>query len=256
MRQSSRTVSGAAGILLLGLAVFGFMQRSPDLSNLPTEQIERLRLKAQAAPQTDALAQIRLAADQGNRSARRVAAFLYLNKTDYASWQTGLEYARLAAKQGDPEAFYLLGQANFNGHATLTQMPDYGRARHWFELAAEHGSGKAQYFLGLIYKNGYGVAADPQTASNWFQQSVDHGNADAMFMLGNAYAHGDGVKPDVKRARKLYQAAASLEHPLASQTLAFALQQGELGFARNQDQADEMMLETEHQIEDMKAATP
>lgn len=256
MRQSSRTVSVTAGILLLGLAVFAFMQRPPDLSNLPMEQIERLRLKAQAAPQTDALAQIRLAADQGNRNARRVAAFLYLNKTDYVSWQTGLEYARLAAKQGDPESFYLLGQAYFNGHATLTQMPDYGRARHWFELAAEHGSAKAQYFLGLIYKNGYGIAADPKAASNWFQQSVDHGNADAMFMLGNAYAHGDGVKPDVKRARKLYQAAASLEHPLASQTLAFALQQGELGFARNQDQADELMLETEHQIEDMKAATP
>ena len=256
MRESSRFLLAAACVALLGSAGFALHLRQPDLSQLSVDEVERLRLKAQAAPQTDALAQIRLAADQGNRAAQRVAGFLYLLKSDAASWQTGVDYAKLAARQGDPEAFYLLGQAYFNGHATLTQMPDYGLARHWFELAAEHGSNKAQYFLGLIFKSGYGIGADPQRASYWFQLAADHGNADAMFMLGNAYAHGEGVKPDVKRARKLYQAAASLEHPLASQTLAFAIQQGELGFSQNQQQADELLQETEHQIDHMKAAAP
>lgn len=256
MRLSNRYLlpAGVAGVIALGVLTSGLHQ--PDLSKLSIEQVDRLRLKAQAAPQTDALTQIRLAADQGNRPAQRVAAFLYLQKSDVASWQTGIDYAKRAAIGGDAEAFFLLGQANFNGHATLTQMPDYGLARHWFELAAEHGSNKAQYFLGLIYKSGYGIAADPQRASHWFQLAADHGNADAMFMLGNAYAHGEGVKPDAKRARKLYQAAASLEHPLASQTLAIALAQGELGFSVNRQDAEELLQETEHQLGHMKADAP
>ncbi len=257
MRLSKRYWQGMAGVMALGLLVAaGLGLHQPDLSGLTVEQIDRLRLKAQAAPQTDALAQIRLAADQGNRPAQRVAAFLYLQKTDVASWQTGIEYAKRAAIGGDPEAFFLLGQANFNGHATLNQMPDYGQARHWFELAAEHGSHKAEYFLGLIYKSGYGIAADPGRASHWFERAANHGNADAMFMLGNAYAHGEGVKPDVRRARKLYQAAASLEHPLASQTLAIAVAQGELGFTANRQDAEELLHEAEHQLGHMKAETP
>lgn len=256
MRLSNRYLcsAGMAGVIALG--ALAFITHQPDLSKLSVEQVDRLRLKAQAAPQTDALAQIRLAADQGNRPAQRVAAFLYLQKSDVASWQTGIDYARRAAIAGDTEAFFLLGQAYFNGHATLTQMPDYGLARHWFELAAEQGSNRAEYFLGLIYKSGYGIAADPQRASHWFQLAADHGNADAMFMLGNAYAHGEGVKPDAKRARKLYQAAASLEHPLASQTLAIAVAQGELGFSVNQQDADDLLQETGHQLGHMKADTP
>ncbi len=256
MRLSNRYLLSTAMAGVVALGTLAFITREPDLSTLSVAQIDQLRLKAQAAPQTDALAQIRLAADQGNRPAQRVAAFLYLQKSDFASWQTGIEYAKRAAVAGDSEAFFLLGQAYFNGHATLTQMPDYGLARHWFELAAEKGSNRAEYFLGLIYKSGYGIAADPQRATHWFELAANHGNADAMFMLGNAYAHGEGVKPDAKRARKLYQAAANLEHPLASQTLAIAVAQGELGFSANQQDADELLHETEHQLGHMKADTP
>jgi TPR repeat protein len=174
-----------AMLALLGLAAIAIPAlglHQPDLSRLSAAEIDRLRLTAQTVPH--ALAQIHLAADQGNRPAQRVTASLYLQKSDPDSWQTGIEYARRAAIGGDPEAFFLLGQVYFNGRATLTQMPDYGRARHWFELAAEHGSNQAEYLLGQIYQNGYGIAPDQERASYWFELAASHGNADAMLMLG------------------------------------------------------------------------
>jgi TPR repeat protein len=241
---------GASGFCLVMLTGLAWYQQTPDHSQWSANQIERLRMKALTV--AEAKNELRSAAEQGNLHAQRAMAGMLLSDPDSNFWLDGLRYANTAATRGDRDAFYLLGQAWFNGHANPTHMPDYGRARSWFEMAAEQGHGKAQYWLGLIYKSGYGIAADPSRAAVWLQQAAQQQDADAMFVLGNLYAYGEGVARDAVRARELYQAAAAMEHPLAAQTLAYALQQGQLGLQPDRMAAEQMLHEVSDHAEETR----
>lgn len=232
----SKVIMGVAGAVLL--AALAYYTPVPNQQQWSANQVERLRMQATTVP--DARQQLRKLAEQGNLHAQRAMAGLQLTDADASHWPDGVRHAQTAALRGDREALFLLGQAWFNGRANPTHMPDHGRARHWFEMAAEQGHGKAQYWLGLIYKSGYGIAADPQRAARWLERAARQNDADAMFMLGNLYAQGEGVARNEVRARELYQTAAAMEHPLAAQTLAYALQQGQLGLMQDEDAAEEM----------------
>src|SRR5262249_44665503 len=45
---------------------------------------------------------------------------------------------------------------------------DYGEARKWYRRAAEQGDAFAQFFLGVMYSNGRGVAQDYVQAHTWY----------------------------------------------------------------------------------------
>ena len=66
----------------------------------------------------------------------------------------------------------------------------------------------AMYDLGLLYKNGWGVAQDYSKACEWFQKAADANNTDAMSNLGSLYQNGWGVARDYRKAREWYQKAA------------------------------------------------
>ena len=50
----------------------------------------------------------------------------------------------------------------------------------WFHKAAEQGVAAAQFFLGLMYADGRGVAKDERKAAEWFQRAANHGDATAQ----------------------------------------------------------------------------
>ena len=49
----------------------------------------------------------------------------------------------------------------------------------WYRLAAEHGDVEAEYGIGLLYANGWGVPSDIDQAARWMQKSAGAGNSDA-----------------------------------------------------------------------------
>ena len=51
-------------------------------------------------------------------------------------------------------------------------------------IAAEQGDADAQFNLGVLYKNGRGVAVDAVKAALWFRLAADQGHASAQFSLG------------------------------------------------------------------------
>ena len=57
---------------------------------------------------------------------------------------------------------------------------DYGKAREWYQMAADAGNTDAMYNLGVLYANGYGVAQDYDKARQWYQKAADAGNAWGM----------------------------------------------------------------------------
>ena len=69
---------------------------------------------------------------------------------------------------------------------TLSLKAMEGDAKALAELRgrAEKGEVSAQYFLGLIYANGRGVAKDEVEAVKWYRKAAEQGDADAQGILG------------------------------------------------------------------------
>lgn len=246
--RRNRFAIAAVLLCLLGIAAMLLQKKTA----LQSAEVDRLRMMAGTGRDPAALDRLRQAAQQGNTEALRAAAAVLVPDKDRSAALQGLEFARIAARRGDRAAQYLLAKTLFDGSAV--QQQDWQQARVWFEKSALQQHSQAAYFLGLIYKNGYGVAVDQKVAAQWFTRAVALENADAMFMLANAYMAGEGVAPDQNHAVRLLQQAAALEHPLASQTLGYALHDGTLGLVRDERQSAEMMLEVEHALRHPRSA--
>jgi hypothetical protein len=87
---------------------------------------------------------------------------------------------------------------------------DYAKVRE-YQQAAAGGNGDAMNNLGLLYKNGLGVAQDYGKARWWFQKGADAGNAYAMENLGWLYQYGLGGAKNYGTARHWYQKAANTD---------------------------------------------
>ena len=85
-----------------------------------------------------------------------------------------------AAEQGDAKAQYNLGVCYKNGEGVAQ---DYKKAVYWYTKAAEQGVSTAQYNLGICYNNGRGVPTDYNKALYWFTRSAEEGDADAAKAL-------------------------------------------------------------------------
>ncbi len=78
---------------------------------------------------------------------------------------------------------------------------------------ADSGDAEAQYNIGWMYLNGYGLAINDSLALEWWQRAADQGHIDATFSMAMLYNLGEGqVKKDMDRAIDLYLTAAEDGH--------------------------------------------
>ncbi|MBY0264627.1 MAG: sel1 repeat family protein, partial [Holosporales bacterium] len=56
-------------------------------------------------------------------------------------------------------------------------------AEKWIRKAAEQGSAKAQYNLGLIYHEGEGMPKNLKEAARWFRKAAEQGLSEATKAL-------------------------------------------------------------------------
>ncbi|MFC0168294.1 tetratricopeptide repeat protein [Pseudoduganella danionis] len=103
-----------------------------------------------------------------------------------------------------------------------------------FSTAAKAGDAQAAYYLGMMYRNGMGVAANAKTAAHWLSFAANHQMPAAMFALAHLYLSGEGVKRDELVARRWIEKAADLEYPDAVMAMAIGLRDGSMGFERNE----------------------
>ena len=111
----------------------------------------------------------------------------------------------LYAKKQVPSAQFILGAMYYNGYGV---EKDYAEAFNWWSKSVEQGYVVAQNNLGLMYYNGYGVEKDYVEAFNWWSKSAEQGLAWAQNNLGDMYYYGRGVKEDYAEAAKWYRKAA------------------------------------------------
>ena len=82
---------------------------------------------------------------------------------------------------------------DFEKGAAAAQSGDFATALKEWQPLAEQGHADAQYNLGMIYQNGYGVIQDYAEAVRWYRLAAEQGFANAQNNLGVTYETGQGV---------------------------------------------------------------
>jgi TPR repeat protein len=78
---------------------------------------------------------------------------------------------------------------------------------------AESGDAEAQYNIGWMYLNGYGLMMNDSLALEWWQRASDQGYIDATFSIAMLYSLGEGkVKKDMDKAIEYYLMAVEDGH--------------------------------------------
>ena len=120
------------------------------------------------------------------------------------------------AECGDVHAQYFLGLLYRNGGLLL---PDAERAVHWLELAAKQNLLAAQYALGKLYLSDDPEVHDIDDGIQWLERASQNGNCDAAYRLGKEYLTGTSVQKDAIKAAEYLRHAADQNHPWASYLL-------------------------------------
>ena len=120
--------------------------------------------------------------------------------------EAGVAALRASAAQGDADAQFNLGVMYAEGYGV---PQDYVEAGTWYRLAADQGDADAQFNLGVMYAEGYGVPQDAAEAVAWYRLAAERGAHDAQTNLGGMYAEGRGVPQDAAEAVAWYRLAAA-----------------------------------------------
>ena len=90
---------------------------------------------------------------------------------------------------------------------------DFAEAYCIMRPLAERGDADAQYNIGWMYMNGYGLRVNDNLALKWWNKASSQGHTDASFSIGMLYSLGDGeVAKDSKKAIDYYLLAAKEGH--------------------------------------------
>lgn len=87
---------------------------------------------------------------------------------------------------------------------------------------AEQGDADAQFYLGVAYYEGSGVAKDYEEAVKWYRKSAEQGKEYAQIRLADMYYKGEGVPQDYAEAIYWYCKAADQGDPVAQNNLGYA----------------------------------
>ncbi len=97
--------------------------------------------------------------------------------------------------------------------ARAIQQGNFAEAYHLWRPLADDGDAAAQYGIGWMYHNGYGLAINDEEAIRWWERAATQGHIDATFALGMLYALGEGsIQRDMARAVSYYHRAAKVGH--------------------------------------------
>ena len=87
----------------------------------------------------------------------------------------------------------------------------------WFEKSALQGNDNAQYNLGVLYEEGFGL--DMDKAAKWYRKAAEQGDEEAQYRLASYLMRIAGNSEDVDSAIEWYEKAAERGHLRAKKEL-------------------------------------
>ena len=146
----------------------------------------------------------------------RLRARIEDHKLPLAQRDEAVEDLERLAEYGDVHAQYFLGLLYRDGSLLL---PDAEQAAHWLELAAKRNLPAAQYALGKLYLSDDPEVHDVDDGIQWLERATQNGNTDAAYRLGKEYLTGKSVQKDAVKAAEYLRHAADNNHPWANYLL-------------------------------------
>ncbi len=122
-----------------------------------------------------------------------------------AAYTAVLDYTSAAAGQGRARAQFLLGCIYENGWGV---MRDPFQAAKWLRLAAGQGDDAAQTAYASLCERGAGVTRDASEAARWYALAAKQDNDRAQYELGRMYRLGTGVNRDLVEAARNFLSSA------------------------------------------------
>ena len=127
---------------------------------------------------------------------------MYKDKLDYTN---AYLYIDKAATMGDPQSIFSKAYMLYKGFGC---QQDYKKAVQLFKQSADSGQAKSMRFLGLCYRNGYGVAINIDSAKYWLLEAKENGDNKAMDELMAKEAEhkpvaGKGLADKIKAAEAI-----------------------------------------------------
>ena len=169
---------------------------------------------------TEAIRWYRKAAMQGVVSAQFNLGDSYLRGIGAQKDHTeAMKWFRMAADQKDPDAMVRMGEAYLTGKGlpmNYVEAASYLRAISYTPEKSNLQS-MAQYYLGIMYRDGLYYDPDDVKASGWFKQSAQGGYPDGMYAYAEMLTAGrTGRGADKTTAWQWYRKAAESGHPQAT----------------------------------------
>lgn len=102
---------------------------------------------------------------------------------------------------------------------------------------AQSGDAEAQYNIGWMYRNGYGLMMDDKQALEWWKRASEQGYIDATFSIAMLYSLGEGqVDKDMDKAVEYYLTAVEDGHEDATMIIRSMLARNDIAIhARKQE---------------------
>ncbi len=109
----------------------------------------------------------------------------------------------------------LRADAYLRGFQALEQR-DYKTALYYLSLFAANGDAKAQYNLGVMYREGLGVKKDDVQSLIHFVEAAERGHMLGNYAVGIAFLSGKGSEIDAETAIHYLSEAALLGHAISA----------------------------------------
>ncbi|MCR5846941.1 MAG: TIR domain-containing protein [Lachnospiraceae bacterium] len=155
----------------------------------------------------EAKKQYQLGIDKGNSNCMAAMGYYYTKDT-VNDYNKAYELYTKAAYAGSNLAEYNLGILYKNGWGV--KEPDYEEAEKWFMMAAEDDYTQALTQIGMLYEIPLSGSPDYASAKKWYEKAAYKGEAWAMVLLGEIYFEGyldDSHEPDYENAYYMYKNA-------------------------------------------------
>ena len=127
-------------------------------------------------------------------------------------------------------------RADFAAGKAAYNAGNYDKALAEFLPLARQGNTAAQNHLGVMYREGRGVAKDEAEAARWFRKAADQGDDYGQTSLGLMFENGQGGAQDYAEAVRWYRKAADQGYSVAQANLGFMYERGR-GVVRDDAQA-------------------
>jgi TPR repeat protein len=114
-----------------------------------------------------------------------------------ARWAEALMFLEMAAEQGVSDSEERCGNIYAAGDRSVPQ--NWTTAAKWWRKAAEAGQKSAQWYIGVCYYYGRGVARDAAQAKVWFRKAAAQGNPPAAQAVEQAGIPGEGMRQVIAR---------------------------------------------------------